>query len=252
MKTTALFFLLFISFNGFCQQTDEQVDPVKKRQIAKNNKIKMVKMFKYVCKNGIVSEKGRLFYQARLDTSGNLLSRIWFNPDKSQDLKVINKYKKGRMIQHTIQFTEGGVFDTTKSIEDFDASGRVTRSCAEFAKEEYKYDEKGNLAERISYQKNLITRDDIFRYQFDSLGNKIEMKWYDKKTNKISRYWWTARYDKNGNQTEYTVYKMDGKINSFETYTYDNDILLEEKYYDDKNEMRIVWKYEYEYFGEKK
>ena len=121
-------------------------------------------IYKYGAKGNIVEVakhdfEGNLMRQEIYDDKGNMTQSA--NYDKG-DLKGKSIYKyddKGNKVEEGYYGTDGSSKD--KSI--------------------YKYDDKGNKVEEAYYEKGDLKRKDIYKYQYDNLGNIINTSEYTSK-----------------------------------------------------------------------
>lgn len=149
----------------------------------------------------------------KFGSSGHIIEKSRYNPDKSLIYKEIWKYNKRR------QLTENEVYDSDGSVKN---------------KKTYRYDENGDLKENLTsdFRENIIRKTTIKNTEDLKIVEKIisntdgqlqhkEITKYDKKGNKIEEVFYrdwglshiiTLKHTDNGKEIKQINYKTNGEI----------------------------------------
>lgn len=93
---------------------------------------------------------------------------------------------------------------------------------------DYKYDEKGNEIEEVSYENDTLSY--RISNEFNSHGHKIKSTWYDD-MGLIGTETFAHKYSDNGEIIEKKSFNFNGELNDRRVYSYENGMLLNELRY---------------------
>jgi len=204
--------------------------------------------------------EGKRFRGATLvyDRRGNIVEELVYNEDGSLDTKAVRKTdESGNVIEETTCNIEEGDSETTRyrydemgneiewigddgdrGVTEYDDRGnRTTYSYYNMQGERefqslYRYDERRNMVEEITYARPDGSYSDRYVYRYDDAGRRIESRMYrhgEEDAWHIGQY----SYDQKGRKIKDAFYRADGSLRLINTYIYDEwgNILESKSYY---------------------
>ena len=143
---------------------------------------------------------------------GNRVKTIWYEYEFGETFNVERYYNEHEKLIEAIYYGENGNISRKRTWKYDDKGNLIERIVYNSnSKETWKYDDKGNLIEHIVHNsKGNISRKRTRKCKYDDKGNLIEHIEYNSKGN-IS---WknTSEYDNQGNLIEDIVYNSKGNI----------------------------------------
>jgi len=173
--------------------------------------------------------------------SKKIVSKIVFKYDANGNMTELSNYSGAGKVNSTIRYTYdatgklikeetllgNGTVDLVSAIKT-DAKGnkieqedvRPMGNTIFNYKYYYKYDEKGQLTERIAYRGNGTL---LFKYIFnyDNSGNRIEWIQKGQDTSVVGKV--IYKYNEKNNVSEQTEYNGNGSVKAIYTYSYESD-----------------------------
>ena len=203
-------------------------------------------------------------YASNYKVKFTIIVLIAFFAQSCQNVKVENDWTRNQLQGKVMSYSEFSyeAIDRFGKIE----KGKRKRNSSYENDEQRKYDEKGNLIEKIIYkldsslyEKLTCTYDEkgkvieVNMYKSDgSLSYKSTYK-YDEKGNQIEvnsslGYKGTYKYDEKGNRIEDNFYESDGSLSSKSTYKYDEKgNRIEDNSENLYRDLDRKWTYKYEF-----
>jgi hypothetical protein len=163
-------------------------------------------------------DEGKLWSNYKYDSKGNLIEIFSFDYAGRITNKFICKYydNGNNLEKEELSYSGDGVIYSQKT-EKYDINGKISIYIQTYngildCKVKFRYDKKGNLAERFEYrlkQKNVSSEECLAfseKFKYDSRNNLIEkVTTYDDGSNSTEKF----KFDKNNNWIEKITFSSD-------------------------------------------
>ena len=217
----------------------------------------------------------------KYDSKGNLLEQNNYNSRGELEHKWIYLYdKNNNKIEETVIDSEGKI--NWYQVNHYNYKGQLIQSdiLSNFRKQSrtkqlFNYDSEGNLTKEILYPLNDNEHYTKFSYEYSSVGNlKVKNEYnelsniyrttsfdYNKDGNIIKKEEsdefgknvGISTYDDKGKKIKFSIYQYDPSIQNGKTERWkykhnEKGLIVEEDYYNSKDEMLFAYKYIYEFY----
>jgi YD repeat-containing protein len=188
MKIWNLLIILIVLF-GCSDNKQKKKTDLEKMNLNENVNFLKESIYVAVLMDGKIvneAEKSSTFYEGYIfDVNGVLIEELKYNSDAEKEWSIKFKYdKRGVLINKLKQnLLDEGLLAEYKFV--FDDIGNLVKEYIYWSGNdkgdmlnEYKYDDKGNIIEKIEYNEHYYLSDDttsktIYKFEYDSLGNVI-------------------------------------------------------------------------------
>lgn len=248
MQTFFRLLLLYILFIYGCK-TKENPNDLQKANLKGN--VKSIREYTLVTKeqkNDTAKSGGDIY--TFFDVNGNLLERIFYEEDGKLNSKIKFFYNNGIEIDSIFNADNNLTGHSKTEYDDglkksFVSSTILRNILQPTYNEVFKYDNKKNLIEKISFdnQNRQISKTN---FKYDERNRLIEERWFNSKN--ILEWYSKDSNDIMGNRVKSTVFDKDNNVTNTTQYFYDKkgEIVFDSSYNIDRK-LSFIHIYSYVY-----